>query len=39
MSVQLLFDEDFYLAQNPDVAAAGVDAYTHFMNTGWREGR
>jgi hypothetical protein len=39
MSIQLIFDEDFYLAQNPDVAAAGVDAFTHYMNQGWREGR
>lgn len=39
MSEKLVFDESFYLSQNPDVAAAGVDAYTHFMNQGWKEGR
>jgi hypothetical protein len=33
------FDAAFYLAQNPDVAAAGVDALEHFMAHGWREGR
>jgi hypothetical protein len=34
-----LFDAGYYLRQNPDVAAAGVDPYQHFMNYGWREGR
>ena len=34
-----LFDSGYYLARNPDVAAAGVDAYQHFANSGWREGR
>ncbi len=34
-----LFNAAYYLAQNPDVAAAGVDPYQHFMTTGWREGR
>ncbi|WP_207540763.1 alpha/beta hydrolase family protein [Sabulicella rubraurantiaca] len=34
-----LFDRDFYLARNPDVAAAGVDAQTHYEQFGWREGR
>ena len=24
---------------NPDVAAAGVDAYRHFQEFGWKEGR
>lgn len=33
------FDVDFYLQRNPDVAAAGVDPLTHFLETGWREGR
>ena len=33
------FDPDFYKAQNPDVAAAGVDPYTHFRTVGWKEGR
>ncbi len=33
------FDAAYYLATNPDVAAAGVDALTHYQNFGWREGR
>ena len=34
-----LFDAAFYLARNPDVRAAGVDPYTHYMTMGWKEGR
>lgn len=34
-----LFDAGFYLALNPDVAAAGVDPRAHFDSSGWREGR
>lgn len=34
-----LFDAAFYLARNPDVAAAGVDPYQHFLAYGWKEGR
>ena len=34
-----LFDTAYYIRQNPDVAAAGVDPYQHFMYSGWREGR
>ena len=34
-----LFDTAYYLAQNPDVAAAGLDPYWHYMNLGWHEGR
>lgn len=33
------FDPEFYLAQNPDIAAAGLDPYLHFRRTGWREFR
>ena len=33
------FDEAFYLQNNPDVAAAGLDPFRHFMRYGWREGR
>ena len=33
------FDARFYLARNPDVAAAGVDPLGHFLESGWREGR
>lgn len=34
-----LFDAAYYLHSNPDVAAAGLDPYQHFMAYGWREGR
>jgi hypothetical protein len=33
------FDAAAYLARNPDVAAAGVDAYQHYANHGYDEGR
>jgi VCBS repeat-containing protein len=33
------FDSDYYLAHNPDVAAAGVDPLAHFETFGWHEGR
>ena len=33
------FDRAFYLAANPDVAAAGVDAWEHFKAHGAHEGR
>ncbi len=34
-----LFDAAYYLKRNPDVAAAGLDPYQHFLGYGWREGR
>ncbi len=34
-----LFDHACYLANNPDVAASGVDPYQHYLTTGWKEGR
>lgn len=34
-----LIDSDWYLNRNPDVAAANIDAATHYMNWGWQEGR
>lgn len=34
-----LFDRDFYLEENPDVAGAGVDPLKHYLRFGWREGR
>ena len=34
-----LFDVGYYLAHNPDVAAAGVDPYQHYLQYGWKEGR
>jgi hypothetical protein len=33
------FDADAYLRANPDVAAAGIDPWTHHATYGWREGR
>ena len=33
------FDGDYYLAQNPDVAAAGVNPLQHYYQFGFREGR
>ncbi len=34
-----LFDRAYYLAHNPDVAAAGVDPYQQFLSVGWTLGR
>ncbi len=34
-----LFDAAWYLKEYPDVAAAGVDPYWHYMTYGWKEGR
>lgn len=33
------FDAETYLRLNPDVAAAGVDAYTHYIEFGFKEKR
>ncbi len=33
------FDTKYYLAQNPDVARAGLNPLLHYENAGWREGR
>lgn len=35
----LLFDPLFYLARNPDVAAAGDDPYRHYLTIGWKQNR
>lgn len=34
-----LFQDAWYLKQNPDVAEAGLDPLDHFCRNGWREGR
>ena len=34
-----LFDRDWYLQKNPDVAAANVNAALHYLQSGGREGR
>src|SRR5690606_18459145 len=31
------FDADYYLANNPDVARAGIDPLLHFCRHGWKE--
>ena len=33
------FDAQRYLAANPDVRAAGVNPYEHYLIHGWCEGR
>jgi hypothetical protein len=33
------FDEDFYLSNYPDIAAANVDPIQHYLDNGWRENR
>ena len=33
------FDVAYYLEHNPDVKAAGIDPFEHFLLTGYREGR
>ncbi len=33
------FDAEYYLANNPDVAASGADPLRHFLGHGWKEGR
>lgn len=37
--VAAAFDARYYLAENPDVAASGLDPVAHFVEAGWREGR
>jgi len=34
-----LFDREWYLQHNPDVAAAGIDPLTHYVTNGAAEGR
>lgn len=34
-----LFDQKFYLENNPDVRASGMDAVEHYCKFGWKEGR
>jgi len=37
--MERLFDEPFYVANYPDVAATGFNSFTHFLEHGFREGR
>ncbi|WP_396595206.1 hypothetical protein [Brevundimonas sp. R86498] len=39
LTVREAFDAGHYLANNPDVADAGLDPWAHFMTSGWRERR
>jgi hypothetical protein len=32
-------DQDFYLTNYPDIAAAGADPIRHYLDNGWRENR
>jgi CDP-glycerol glycerophosphotransferase (TagB/SpsB family) len=34
-----VFDEDYYLARYPDVAAMALDPVSHYLEYGWRERR
>ena len=34
-----LFDVDYYLTSNADVAKSGIDPVHHFYSLGWKEGR
>ncbi|WP_051036056.1 hypothetical protein [Stanieria cyanosphaera] len=34
-----LFDSNFYLSHNSDVAKLGMNPFTHYMEYGWKEGR
>lgn len=36
---RVVFDAAYYLRRNPDVAASGVDPFSHFEAIGWAEGR
>lgn len=38
-SPQVLFDRDWYLQQNPDVAVSGRNPLTHYLDYGWKERR
>jgi glycosyltransferase involved in cell wall biosynthesis len=33
------FDASFYCNSHPDIAAAGIDPFEHYINFGWKEGR
>jgi GT2 family glycosyltransferase len=38
-AIRQLFDADFYLSRNRDVAENGVDPLAHYLQFGWRERR
>jgi FMN phosphatase YigB (HAD superfamily) len=39
LRIAAVFDADFYLERNPDVALAAVDPLDHYCRRGWIEGR
>ena len=39
MAVKAVFDAPHYRTENPDVIAAGLEPFAHFMQAGWRERR
>ena len=39
MKARNLFDAEFYLRANTDVASSGIDPFTHYSLFGWRENR
>ncbi len=38
-AIRKVFDREFYLRTNPDVAAAGIDPVRHYLKHGAAEGR
>ncbi len=38
-TLDTLFNATYYLNQNPDVRAAGIDPLVHYEQQGWKEGR
>ena len=34
-----LFDEEYYLANNPNIETTGISAVEHYLLLGWKEGR
>jgi glycosyltransferase involved in cell wall biosynthesis len=38
-AIEHVFDADFYLRQNPEIADLGIEPIVHFLTQGWREGR
>jgi hypothetical protein len=39
LDISGLFDAAWYLLENSDVRASGLDPLSHFCRYGWREGR
>ena len=39
MKAKNLFDAQFYISEYSDVAASGIDPFTHYSLFGWKENR